>query len=38
MHQGVAEEYERLKTELAMKYERDREAYTDGKSEFIETY
>ena len=36
MHKGVAAEYGRLKTDLAMKYEEDREAYTEGKSRFIE--
>jgi len=35
-HPEVAEEYERLKRDLAIKYERDREAYTEGKSRFIE--
>jgi GrpB-like predicted nucleotidyltransferase (UPF0157 family) len=35
-HRDVAEEYQRLKTELAMKYAADREAYTEGKSRFIE--
>ncbi|HEY9403404.1 MAG TPA: GrpB family protein [Pyrinomonadaceae bacterium] len=32
----VAEEYESLKRDLAEKYKRDREAYTDGKTTFIE--
>lgn len=32
----VAEEYERLKKDLAEKYKRDREAYTEGKTTFIE--
>lgn len=35
-HPEVAEEYELLKRDLARKYERDREAYTEGKSSFIE--
>jgi GrpB-like predicted nucleotidyltransferase (UPF0157 family) len=35
-HPEVAEEYERLKRDLAIKYERDRGAYTEGKSKFIE--
>jgi GrpB-like predicted nucleotidyltransferase (UPF0157 family) len=35
-HREVAEEYERLKRELAIKYGRDRGAYTEGKSIFIE--
>jgi GrpB-like predicted nucleotidyltransferase (UPF0157 family) len=35
-HREVAEEYERLKTDLAIKYETDREAYTEGKGTFIE--
>jgi GrpB-like predicted nucleotidyltransferase (UPF0157 family) len=34
-HQEVAEEYERLKRDLAIKYESDRGAYTEGKSRFI---
>jgi GrpB-like predicted nucleotidyltransferase (UPF0157 family) len=34
-HRGAAEEYERLKRELAVKHERDRGAYTEGKSMFI---
>ncbi|HEX8118368.1 MAG TPA: GrpB family protein [Pyrinomonadaceae bacterium] len=35
-HRGAAEEYEKLKRGLASKYLRDREAYTEGKSAFIE--
>ena len=35
-HSEVAEEYERLKNELAQKYEENREAYTEGKAAFIE--
>lgn len=31
----VAEEYESLKISLAEKFKYDREAYTDGKSEFV---
>jgi len=31
----VAREYERLKLELASKYAHDREAYTNGKGQFI---
>ena len=34
-HADVARKYERLKLELAGKYANDREAYTNGKSEFI---
>lgn len=32
----VRSDYERLKMELAARYRGNREAYTDGKSEFIE--
>jgi GrpB-like predicted nucleotidyltransferase (UPF0157 family) len=35
-HSEVAEEYEKLKRELAQKYEENREAYTEGKAAFIE--
>ena len=35
-HREVAEEYERVKRDLAIQHERDREAYTEGKSRFIE--
>lgn len=35
-NRAVAEEYERLKRDLAEKYKRDREAYTEGKATFIE--
>ena len=31
-----ADEYERMKLELAEKYKHDREAYTDAKTEFVE--
>jgi GrpB-like predicted nucleotidyltransferase (UPF0157 family) len=34
-HRRVAEEYERLKRDLAVRHERDREAYTEGKGAFI---
>lgn len=34
-HPAVAVEYARLKCELARRYRRDREAYTDGKTEFV---
>ncbi len=33
---AVAKEYEALKLELAMKFKNDRDAYTAGKSEFIQ--
>lgn len=33
----AAKEYERIKTELANQYESDRMAYTDGKSDFIQS-
>ncbi|WP_434655313.1 GrpB family protein [Thermoanaerobacterium thermosaccharolyticum] len=35
-HSDTAKEYERVKMGLAQKYEFDREAYTEGKSEFIQ--
>jgi GrpB-like predicted nucleotidyltransferase (UPF0157 family) len=35
-HPVVAKEYEYLKLELALKFKNDREAYTDGKSVFVE--
>ena len=35
-HREVAEKYERLKRDLAIMYEKDRGAYTEGKSRFIE--
>jgi GrpB-like predicted nucleotidyltransferase (UPF0157 family) len=31
----IKEDYSRLKTELAAKYQNDREKYTDAKSKFI---
>jgi GrpB-like predicted nucleotidyltransferase (UPF0157 family) len=34
-HRDVANAYEALKLQLAEKYKNDREAYTEGKSEFI---
>ena len=34
-HKEIAKEYEKLKRELANKYKYDREAYTNGKTEFI---
>lgn len=34
-HNDVATAYEALKLQLAKKYKNDREAYTEGKSEFI---
>ena len=34
-HPKIAEEYEALKLELWQKYEHDRDAYTNGKTEFI---
>ena len=34
-HPETAAEYEALKRRLAALHEHDREAYTDGKSEFI---
>jgi GrpB-like predicted nucleotidyltransferase (UPF0157 family) len=37
-HPGVAGEYEELKLELQKRYEYDRDAYTEGKTEFIRRY
>ena len=37
MHRGFAEEYASLKRELAKKYGDDRDSYTKGKAEFIES-
>ncbi len=34
-HKEVANEYEKIKQKLAEKYKYDREAYTEGKTEFI---
>jgi len=34
-HSEVAAEYEALKRELAREFEHDREAYTDGKADFV---
>ena len=35
-HRETAEEYERLKRDLAQEHRKDREAYTEGKAAFIE--
>jgi len=35
-HQDAAQEYARLKQQLALKYPHDREAYLEGKTEFVE--
>jgi GrpB-like predicted nucleotidyltransferase (UPF0157 family) len=35
-HREIAEKYETLKLELADKFRNDREAYTNGKSDFVE--
>ena len=35
---AVAKEYERLKLSLWKKYEHDRDAYTNAKTEFIQKY
>jgi GrpB-like predicted nucleotidyltransferase (UPF0157 family) len=35
-NKAAAEEYDNLKKELAQKYERDRDAYLDGKAGFVE--
>lgn len=37
-HPEIAREYERLKLRLWKKYEHDRDAYTDAKSEFVKKY
>ena len=34
-HPEIAREYERLKQELAIMYEHNRDAYTDGKTAFV---
>jgi len=36
-HPEIAEEYGQLKLGLAKKYEHDRDAYTDAKTDFIQT-
>ena len=35
LHPGIAKEYSNLKRKLKEKFENDREAYTQGKTEFI---
>jgi GrpB-like predicted nucleotidyltransferase (UPF0157 family) len=35
-HPAIAKEYAQLKQQLAMKYPNDREAYLEGKTEFVE--
>ena len=37
-HFEVAKEYEKLKLELWKKYEHNRDAYTDAKTEFVKKY
>ena len=37
-HKGTAEEYGKLKLKLKEKYEHDRDAYTDAKSDFVLKY
>lgn len=37
-HADLAKEYEKLKLGLWKKYEHDRDAYTNAKSEFVEKY
>ncbi len=37
-HPDVAKEYEELKLRLALKFEHNRDAYTDGKTEFVKKY
>jgi GrpB-like predicted nucleotidyltransferase (UPF0157 family) len=36
-HTDAREEYERLKLRLAETFRNDREAYTDGKTEFVDS-
>jgi GrpB-like predicted nucleotidyltransferase (UPF0157 family) len=35
-HEDIAKEYEILKLKLADRYKKNREAYTDSKTDFIE--
>jgi len=37
-HPAIAKEYEELKLRLATKFEHNRDAYTDAKSEFVKKY
>lgn len=37
-HPTVAKEYERVKMELWHKFEHNRDAYTDAKTDFVKTY
>ncbi|MGI6188287.1 MAG: GrpB family protein [Clostridiales bacterium] len=37
-HYHLAKEYEKIKLSLWKQYENDRDAYTDGKAEFVEFY
>ena len=37
-HPDVAKEYEKLKLELWKKYEHNRDAYTEAKTEFVRKY
>ncbi|MDE5867334.1 MAG: GrpB family protein, partial [Anaeroplasmataceae bacterium] len=37
-HKEVAKEYEELKIELWKKYEHNRDAYTNAKTEFVKKY
>ena len=37
-HPDIAKEYERLKEELSIKFVKDRDAYTLGKTEFVKKY
>ena len=37
-HKNIAKEYEKLKISLAKKYKHNRDAYTEGKTEFIKKY
>lgn len=37
-HQDIAKEYEKLKLKLWKKYEHNRDAYTNAKTEFVKKY
>ena len=37
-HPDAAKQYEEIKFKLWKKYEYNRDGYTDGKTEFVETY
>lgn len=37
-HENIAKQYERLKLSLGEKYEHNRDAYTEGKTDFVHYY